>query len=1287
MKKSLPIILLSVFTLAFSAFGFLGIQPVKATTEIDGITINEADVGYEGVSLTYAEQQEIADGVMGSGDGKMKFYSSLTQDLYTSLTDKDYKTGTLIIPAELLTGASIEEQYESLKIDKVGGENGAINVDTTLCWTLYDVDDDGEELDADDEYWAMASLYNIPRAYYGVEMVARPYLAIKEAGANDYTYVYATADGITKFYSLATTALGKLEEGDFDDKEELKTAITEDYTKFNVTFHFAPLSEMNKDFVNDYNQIPYQESRTFKVSYGGILPSISAVYSGTYYMNYDETQYTKRKGFYNADRTAFVIQMGGAMAESDISVEDGGSADASFDYYTKTNYTFLTKVYGDMNLYEEEAPSNLIDDFSTAQSVTAAYGRSVDSNTGKYTYAKRYEHTNATWYSEYTAVDYKTGENVTESGVLAVSSQFVTNAIKEGGVATGKYEPATGSHYFHFTSSIRNNSFWRNSYSSGKKVDITEEDFYTNANTKSDYDYINYRVLVATTLPGVETVALSGLYGFGNYANQNPTKVPVNQWVNIRIERGQTERVSSSYGVAAYRDNNTSDTTVLQITSSGNEQKVEGAFTLLIDYFAYERDMRIGVNGQTGYRTIANTHAHKDVNVYSVRYDKVSTPVGDQVELSTVLTNGTINYTVIDPDGQPVVLTDGNKFVPTKLGDYTVKATCNDYVLQANTRSLFKAVSKQYGELVFEVRARNVTPTLKNAEGTAIDLTQSFNIGNPVTIDFAVEGVDTILPENAVYEVKYLLNDSSVTVTDGKFTPLNAGDYSVVVKYTDANGYQSVSNAVILKTIGRVVTPSFSIGGNVIDLNEAVIMDSVVTISATVEGLDDVVAENFSYKVIKLDSNEAKNYEFEVGVDGQFVAGFAGTYNIIVYYQEGEVVHASETFVMTAKTEVGYFNDFSDSDTIRAAYRIDADSKSYKSDYSDTGIARGMLADGETEWKPEYHNVVEDQYGEIRYGVISTRPQPRTTEWGTGALGINLRSYKYRDSTAWATAGLTKLINGNTTNTSSREYQSRMINAGKWDYISIPIYIPKKDAQKDETISVRAVYSVHTWNVPYNTWYELRFSKQRAVFNLASSSLINVFNNNSSNSPIIFLASSKTAGAYTTNMYQEVYFDSMSFEVDETYTDFESFDIEVDGTTKLNADTGIVNFYHYKPAEGQTKYTGIPMTFTITNAKAGGKDIDPSKIKGVSLITDGHGSYTYKKVTEDGEVAGTSSDFNKLIVNSVLNGSALGKNQSCIAIRFTYVDDSDPENVKTYRAYKCIVFNVGTSYLKDLPTA
>jgi hypothetical protein len=211
--------------------------------------------------------------------------------------------------------------------------------------------------------------------------------------------------------------------------------------------------------------------------------------------------------------------------------------------------------------------------------------------------------------------------------------------------------------------------------------------------------------------------------------------------------------------------------------------------------------------------------------------------------------------------------------------------------------------------MTFEVVERKVTPTLKNAEGTAIDLATAFNIGNAVTIDFAVEGVDTILPESATYIVKYLVNGSTVEVTDRAFTPLNAGQYSVVVKYVDANGYESASEEVILDTVGRAITPAFSVGGEVIDINNPIFMDSVVTISATVEGVDAPESANFSYKVVRIDSTEqkdntdiSKRVELDV-VNGQFTAYYTGTYNIFVYYKEGQVTHASEMITLIVKAE------------------------------------------------------------------------------------------------------------------------------------------------------------------------------------------------------------------------------------------------------------------------------------------------------------------------------------------------------------------------------------------------
>ncbi|MBQ9781652.1 MAG: hypothetical protein IJW26_00545, partial [Clostridia bacterium] len=644
MKKSLPIILLSVFTLAFSAVGFLGIQPVKATTEVAGITIEDGAVGYEGVSITHADQATNEDGdAVSSGEGKMKFYSSLTQDLYNSLQGKDFKTGTLIIPAELLQGESVADKLNTLDITKVG-VNGAINVDTTNVWTLYDVDDDKEENDVDDAYWAMASLYNIPRAYYGVPMAARSYLAVKGEGDADYTYVYSATNDVTDFYSLTTTALKKLEAGDYDEKEDLKTAITNDYTTFKVTFHF---DEMNKDVVN-YLGYEWQPTKTFTVKYGGVLPKADDVYNGTFFMNYLDTQYKYLKGFYNKNRSAFAVMLGLAMNANDVSSEVGGSATPE-ETYMPENDAFMTRVYGDMHLYEEVAPANLLDDFSTAQSVTAAYSYEVYPTNSKRNYKKILQNEGAAWYAEKTDVN-----GVTEEGVLAIPSQFASASSANS--TTGQYAVTTNTHLFHFTSSIRNHTFWSNSYYKSTNIaDVTADDYYTGSN-KSDYDYVNFRILVDTSLADVETVNLHGLYGaaYGNYANQNPTAVPVGEWINIKMLRGHIESIMNASSYGAYREQNVTSNSPFVITAANNAQKVEGAFTLYVDYMAYERDMRISVNGEDGYYVIENTNAHNGRYPYLPMYEKVTSVVGQEVTLGTALTNGTIVYNVTDPDGENV---------------------------------------------------------------------------------------------------------------------------------------------------------------------------------------------------------------------------------------------------------------------------------------------------------------------------------------------------------------------------------------------------------------------------------------------------------------------------------------------------------------------------------------------------------------------------------------------------------------------------------------------------------
>ncbi len=1244
MKKTLPIILLSVFTFAFSAFGFLGIQPVKASTTVGTVTVEDTDVNYEGASLTYAEQ-DTTGSVTTSGNGKMKFYSSLTKTLYESLTqatDVEFKTGTLIIPAELLTGEDIASRYESLTVRT----QNAKNVDTTNCWVLYDKDEDG--VDENNDYWAMASLYSIPRAYYGVPMAARPYLAIKVAGDADYTYFYASADGITDFYSFAGTAQAKVKAGDYDDKEELKTAITNDYTKFKVTFHFAELHELNQGLVNEFNGATWQESRTFTIEYGQPLPSAATLYSGTYFMNYDDSQYRQRKGFYNESRTVLAVQEGNSMGAGDLSSAVGGTAGASFDYYSKINDTFLTRVYGDMNLYEEFAPANLIDDFSTADSVFAAYGKSVASN-GKYTYGKRFEHENASWVETKTAVDYKTGETVTETGVLAVGSQFVTSEIKENGVGTGTYAPSTGTHYFHFTSSIRDNSFWRNSYTSGgsnKVVDITAEDFYTNSAKQSDYDYINFRVLVESNVSGVETVSLSGLYGLGNYANQNPTKVPVNQWVNIKIERAQCERIATNYGWAAYRDNNTSANTILQITPANvAAQKVEGAFKLYVDYMAYERDMRIAINGKDGYRTIDNTHAHSDVNVKSVRYDNVTSIIGEEVKLSTALTNGTIVYTVTDPDGQTVTLTGENldTFTPTKLGVYSVKATCDDYVLQANSRPNYKFVAKQYGEKTFEVVNRQVTATLKNANGDAINLEEADILGDDAYIDFIVEGVDTLLPESTSYLVHYVEQDQDVIVVDNRFTINGAGRYTIIVKYTDVNGYEHSSQEITLYVKGAEITAS---------------MTETATIGVT-ESLDITATADAQYTLAystKLPTGTILELK-----DNVLPIGLVGDYEVYVTAYKGELVAGVSVLPLTVKamttTDVansGVYATFGYEGTQVGAWKVtETDKSSNKGKNTVDSIAGGTLADG-TPWTADWQESLTDKNGVTKYGVISTRPQIINA-------GSNVANGIYLRSDVYSASDIAKPFYGSLSQSGKAYIYNAIIN-NEYDYLSIPIYIENADAEEGETHTVYTIYNTSVFKVPYNTWYELQITKDVLAGNMSSYRPNALFSYRSAagTSPLFYMSSAAdSAEKLAKDKDLKVYIDGIRTAKldDEEFTTIKF--VYTDSTGAENgADVG------YEPIMATTAYTNTNKTYAACSYFMKpviyiGDKLVPNE----DLVFDRTGSY---QLTYNSSGASSFATTKVLEVQSLGVSNGTPRTNTTFKTRVTY---TNPDDGKVYRGY------------------
>ena len=388
------------------------------------------------------------------------------------------------------------------------------------------------------------------------------------------------------------------------------------------------------------------------------------------------------------------------------------------------------------------------------------------------------------------------------------------------------------------------------------------------------------------------------------------------------------------------------------------------------------------------------------------------------------------------------------------------------------------------------------------------------------------------------------------------------------------------------------VKATFKVNGEEFDINNSIALNSEISIEVLVRGQS--TTENVSYKVVKLDNDEAKNYEFAV-TNGTFIAGFVGEYTVKVYYLDGETEIPSATYTLTVVANTyenaRYISTFSNSESVKAAY---------------TKGEKTTTLEG-AEWLSEYQG---------RYGVISTLGQAYDTDSNYSAF--YLRSGDYDTEKQMAAAGLAQTVFGLD---EAPEYGGYLLgfNSENWDYLSIPVYVTKPEGVESDTLSIYYVDanagSDVIENVPYNTWYELKldkpiimrtFSYLGRLFRQFSTS-----NDKNHRNPLLLAANGTV---------ENMYFDSMSFE---KYTEFEHFGALYFEDESGNAVT--------KTETLMMDVANSPATFTI-KAKLDKDDtdfLDVSQFKLEYFIYGGSLTRAFKDGSGKSVSYGTSSTFYK----------------------------------------------------------
>ena len=861
MKKNTSILFLSIFALAMSVFGFMGIQPVKATTTlgegVSAIKIADGEINFEGADISYARESTKefvtsygTDTFETSGDGKLKFYTSYSQKLIEeTLAGKTYITGTLIARLEDVTSYD-EIIVGDKKFVNVVTYNQAQNVNFL---TLGKRNEDVEDKDA---YWTMVSLKEIPRVNYGVKMLARPYVAVDVNGDGNYQYAYATCQDLESYaFSLASTVKEQIANGDYNDpdksteEKQVLTAegreIRDTYTKFKVKVYFDP-SRVDDPVWDGYGlETETIDGKTYyvttvKYDYEDVV-NAREIYKGTPFQfpsdANDYSKYSTVLGFYN--RSGDVIVDGRNLTFGKAS-----------DYSSHEEY--LTHVNGDMTIFEKAGPANLLDNFSDEISERASFTYSIESGVDKdgnplmYSgkpYLKRYyaymqQHEGAKYVGE-KEDDY----GVKEKGVLIIPAQLADTRASQY------------TRNFYFKSSIRNTEFFDS--------------------TNADYDYVAFRLMIQTTARKgeVDTVMLgvgggvddATFYDSTGVAGQSYINAPVNQWITVKLSRYYFEDKIGSKRMGALNEVVTGSATANFYVREGNRnlgytqskqpvyvkedgsydvERFEGEYQLCIDYMAYEKEMGLTANGQgyemeevvldDGRYTGTDENGEYKYEKFA-RYSTVNANAGEEVTLATLFDEYTVKYTVIAPNGEIEDL-GGNTFVPTQVGTYKVIASCDDYYLKDGEQTtLYK--SHQQGELTLEVVGKQVSATIENANAKRGDI---------ITLSDVISDVkygDDVVNSNVSYLVKA---PSEIEYKqDDEFVAKEEGVYSIKVQY-NYNVYLAQTEALELTVGSRslVATVKAEDDGE-LDLS-AVAKDTTVKLGAE---LDDIGVVNAKYFV------------------------------------------------------------------------------------------------------------------------------------------------------------------------------------------------------------------------------------------------------------------------------------------------------------------------------------------------------------------------------------------------------------------------------------------------------
>ncbi len=923
-----------------------------------------------------------------------------------------------------------------------------------------------------------------------------------------------------------------------------------------------------------------------------------------------------------------------------------------------------------------------------------------------------------------------------------------TNAVTKYGVikANASENSGTNTKGFYLKSNKRDSNFFK-AYGENKETGWLED---------PTYDYLSIWMLI---MPKDGTTPSDTVSVYSNKAFSE-TQVPVGKWfeykvskADLRIKRyctwaylsnNSTKDVASYVNVSFndyyaydfYFDNISYakgadidlDSTALimgkeiqfDISNCGNLTKDDFIFyigkadTLLntanIQYTVFDINHNNSANAIYKYYEVAKFTPEVENDVYSRKYfiqamlseDGLAKNNGEQIYASKVITVNNVNVTLSDHDlGQQVTinatldgvdgvtfayyyketsatqwtLLDSNVFTPSKPTSYDVKVIANFGGL-----SIEKVLTKDY--------TKEIELSVLPASGD-----EKYLPNKDLTIVASLQGSENL---NVVVKDEF---GTDVIVTNNVMNVSKTCKYTITATAT-YNGI-ALSKEIEIEVVGaKTVEPTFKINGQVIDINNPIAMGSTIVIDTLVEGVDAPISDNFSYKVVKLDSVESNNVELDV-VGGSFVLGLAGTYNIWVYYIEDDVINASEKFEIVVNAEPNYLNDFSDSASVWASYKLAITSANkpdaqYKIIAPTANNAKDSIATG-TKWLSAYNG---------KQGVLQLTPQDVVVESTgkfasdyAGALSVALRSYNYPNNADFNS--LNNILYGTSGSVNTDDCLTMGMDSNNWDYLSTWVYFENADATEADTLKLTGVSgTVLANNVPYNTWYELKLDKWYIIRIFAGSNApirepFTTYNGNVK--PLFSLATSTSDTAYETNKNTMVYVDSMAFKTYDTLTvDSEEYTVERFEEIGLydNNDVRITGnrtspyVINYVKEASTGVYTAQGNTLFTIKGKVNGVFVDSSNLSITRGLREKWASTdinTYYKWTASGDetttMAGTVKAYDWYKVNVTLTTT----NENTALLTTTEVRDRprfllevmsyDHTNKVVYLGYIGIAFN------------